>query len=175
MLFSHIDVFFGSGVTSSQQPKLRLDGQLCKYSTLYGWRHLAREAAQTAGGLEKLHKERDFYILVNWKIGAELLVLLSICNIYFPPTNRTVITLVTSSRKAKIASRPTVEALRRVTLGFFQHFETTTFETTCFPTLQQLRHDQRSCTNNQSAREDIRTSRCLEKLQKQPHVCILVS
>ncbi|XP_062502860.1 tubulin alpha-1 chain-like [Corticium candelabrum] len=36
-------------------------------------RRLAREVAQTTRRLEeKLHKERDFYILVSWKIGDEV-------------------------------------------------------------------------------------------------------
>ena len=123
---------------------------------MHSRRRLAREAAQTTRRLEKLHKERDFYILVSWKIGGDLLVLLYICNLGFPPTNRTMITPVTSSRKAKIVSRPSVEALRLVTFGLFQHFETTPFVTCMFSPIMT-------------------TTRRLEKLQKQPDVYIRVS
>ena len=49
-----------------------LANSLARYPA--GRRRLARETAQTTRRLEKLHKERDFYILVSWKIGGELLV-----------------------------------------------------------------------------------------------------
>ena len=128
----------------------------CYYATT---RRLAREAAQTTRRLEKLHKERHFYILVSWKIGGEVLVLLSICNLVFPPTNRTMITPITLSRKAKLASRPSVETLRLVKFGLFQHFETTTFVTCAFPPI--------TTTTMKTSREVAQTTTRLEKLYKQ--------
>ena len=65
-------------------------------------------------------------------------VLLSICNICFQPTNRTMITTVTSSRKAKIASRPSVKALQLVTFGLFHHLKTTTFYNMHLETMPNL-------------------------------------
>ena len=52
--------------------------------------------------------------------------MVTICNLGFPSTNRTMITPVTSSRKAKIASRPSVEALRRISPSCYS--ETASFQ-----------------------------------------------